>query len=81
MVSSGGSMGVLTSTNAYAFKANGTGNQWWSQSLNGTPQKIVAKNGSILVYTSTNVYVFNTTGTGNQWWSQSLSGTFLGIAN
>ncbi len=70
-----GSTGVLTSNTAYAFNSTQSGNQWWTQSLSGTPIKILGSKGNIGVLTSNTAYAFNSSQIGNQWWSQSLSGS------
>ncbi len=60
-------IGVMTSSTGYAFN-NG---QWYSQSLGGTPQKIISTSKNIGIMTSGFGYAFKT----NQWYSQSLGGT------
>ena len=38
--SDNGALGIMTTSSAYAFNSNGTGNQWWQTSLSGSPLDI-----------------------------------------
>lgn len=80
-------MGVMTSTNAYACTVVNNGNdtsntyaQWFPIQLSGTPLKLVISNESFGVLTSTHAYAFVYTSNANNdvtysWYSQPISGT------
>jgi len=79
-------LGVLTSTNAYACTIINNGQdtsntfaQWFPKQLSGTPIKIINSSGSIGVLTSTHAYVFSYTNSSNNvltynWFTQPISG-------
>lgn len=81
-----GSLGVLTTTNAYVFAPysfggmGGSEHQWFNQPISGSPIGIMGSDHVIGVLTSSNAYVHApyatnyTTGSQNQWFSQPLSG-------
>ncbi len=80
-------MGVMTSTNAYACTIINNGNdtsntyaQWFPVQLSGTPLKLIISNESFGVLTSTHAYAFVYTSNSNNdvtynWYSQPISGT------
>ncbi len=83
IVSDGYTVGVLTSTHAYAAtidNSNINSASWYPIQLSGTPLKIRNSANSIGILTTTHAYVFSYTANANNdviynWYAQPISGT------
>ncbi len=79
-ISSGGTgkaIVVYTTSNAYAFyQNNGSGSNWTSTNLSGTPVGAIAATDMVMIYTATDAYTFHQNGgSGGAWSSATISGT------
>jgi hypothetical protein len=78
IVATGGSILVVTSTNAYSFQWNGTNPIWTPTAISGTVVEATSNWFTVAVLTSTNFYISNPS-TNSSWISTPITGTPLKI--